>query len=681
MDKELVSRVIKEINSNDDFVIRNYYQSCFRVCEQLEKYFEKYNVVNPIDKIFLAQYWGRFDISKYEFNNVEMDDYQKSTLKKITNVNEIWYETLNPKILSKKYAFLEEKIEFISTDIRTQELLLSLNDDELNLFKKLYLKLESETSNVIPYMCRILESVGETITASTMSIVSYNRGEMFKKKTSQFKTLSSDLVDCDLSSDILDKIIYVFTNNNIDFDISTLDELQNMDNKLLQYVSDSIKKYQEPNCEKNIDDLKSLILLRCYGIEFDYAKSILNRYDLSGIKIENGCQSYLSIYESIVHIVNEKNIDKLLEIYNVIDKNSDFKLNYMETALLEDGLRNIFLRQLNEETFRCNQKFRVDDGVKIYDAGDEFKIVLTSVGAYQLEFKENINYYEYWNNKSIQSHGNCCSLVANNNLSTASIKNVCFGFTDFPEGSLLLSGPYDLNSTPTSKKINIQDYFSKLMSIDNLINNTRSDYNELVFERRNLSKNKIEFKKNPDYIVFFEEFENVDYNEIDEETKLLIEKQKNIYENSKQAAKDFNIPLVVINREKCAKNELTKINEMVSEYADTKSPALINKIITEIENNRVGLRNPHHYLRDMYFSAEIIEKIVKKIISVTNNIENEELKNINLDTLKNVINLEIIKYKNVEDKQNFGQKSGLTDLNLDELIGQNNITNYGGINL
>lgn len=91
MDKELVSRVIKEINSNDDFVIRNYYQSCFRVCEQLEKYFEKYNVVNPIDKIFLAQYWGRFDISKYEFNNVEMDDYQKSTLKKITNVNEIWY--------------------------------------------------------------------------------------------------------------------------------------------------------------------------------------------------------------------------------------------------------------------------------------------------------------------------------------------------------------------------------------------------------------------------------------------------------------------------------------------------------------------------------------------------------------------------------------------------------------
>ena len=83
----------------------------------------------------------------------------------------------------------------------------------------------------------------------------------------------------------------------------------------------------------------------------------------------------------------------------------------------------------------------------------------------------------------------------------------------------------------------------------------------------------------------------------------------------------------------------------------------------------------------MYFSAEIIEKIVKKIISVTNNIENEELKNINLDTLKNVINLEIIKYKNVEDKQNFGQKSGLTDLNLDELIGQNNITNYGGINL
>ena len=50
-----------------------------------------------------------------------------------------------------------------------------------------------------------------------MPIVSYNRGGMFKKKTSQFKTLSRDLVSCDLSFDILDKIIYVFTNNNIDF--------------------------------------------------------------------------------------------------------------------------------------------------------------------------------------------------------------------------------------------------------------------------------------------------------------------------------------------------------------------------------------------------------------------------------------------------------------------------------
>ena len=43
---------------------------------------------------------------------------------------------------------------------------------------------------------------------------------------------------------------------------------------------------------------------------------------------------------------------------------------------------------------------------------------MTSVGAYQdgLEIED---YSKYWNSPHIRSHGNCCSLIANNNLSTA----------------------------------------------------------------------------------------------------------------------------------------------------------------------------------------------------------------------------------------------------------------------
>ncbi len=161
-------------------------------------------------------------------------------------------------------------------------------------------------------MCRILESVGETITASVMPIVSYNRGGMFKKKTSQFKTLSRDLVSCDLSFDILDKIIYVFTNNNIDFDISTLNELPNMGNKLLQYVSDSIKKYQESNCEKNIN-LKSTLLNTINVIlEKNYDKIDSNEFNIITKELVQN------------NTLDELTFKYILEFYNYIESDKFF---------------------------------------------------------------------------------------------------------------------------------------------------------------------------------------------------------------------------------------------------------------------------------------------------------------------------------------------------------------------
>lgn len=159
-------------------------------------------------------------------------------------------------------------------------------------------------------------------------------------------------------------------------------------------------------------------------------------------------------------------------------------------------MRDIFLRHLTSSTFKCDgNNYEIQDGVKIFDAGTDFKVILTSVGSYKPEMETQLNYSQYWNSNSIRSHGNCCSLIANNNLSTATIRNICLGFSNFEDGMLLLSGSNDLNSTPTSRQINSQDHFGKFMSANSLIDNTRSDYNELVFERRDLSSTREHYKK------------------------------------------------------------------------------------------------------------------------------------------------------------------------------------------
>ena len=235
---------------------------------------------------------------------------------------------------------------------------------------------------------------------------------------------------------------------------------------------------------------------------------------------------------------------------------------------------------------------------------------------------------------------------------------------------LLLSESNDLNSTPTSRQINSQDHFGEFMSANSLIDNTRSDYNELVFERRDLSSTRGHYKKNPDYVVMFEELIDNDVNnqELDEETKQLLSEQERIKGISLKAAQDFDIPIVKINREKCAVSELFKINKMVEEFYQTHNPALLTRIVVDFENNRMGLRYPHNYLREKYFSKAIINKLLAEIINDINSIEDVQLKTMNIETLKNSILNE--KHK-IEQSENFikhSQELGIDCDSLTEMI-------------
>ena len=138
MDKELIKKIYDEIWFKNDFICEMYYQVMCNKCNNLEYYFEKYNVTDLKTRIFLAQSWGRDDIARIEFSKLELDNYQKQLFNDIYSVNQSCYETLNPELLNSKYEFLNSSLEFISNDIITQELLLSLNDEELFLFKKIY---------------------------------------------------------------------------------------------------------------------------------------------------------------------------------------------------------------------------------------------------------------------------------------------------------------------------------------------------------------------------------------------------------------------------------------------------------------------------------------------------------------------------------------------------------------
>lgn len=671
IDYDLIKKINDEIYDNDDFYNEEYYQVLCKKAKNLQQYISKYNITDPLTKVILGQEWMDYDLVKEELQKISLSESQFKRFEKIKSNNDAWDETMNPLMLDDKYSFLDKYMDFITTDIRTQQLILSLDDNSLNIFSKMYEKIDRETSNAIPYISRILGVIGTSVTASSMTFQNYNGG-MFRKKNQSFSNLSLAFQNEQLTEHDLDLLIFIFSNNNFDFNVNSISDLRGFENELLDFVNESMNNFKNQSgySPDDINNIKSTILMRSFGIQLDYAKSILEKFNLNGIEFDKD-NNYISMYRSIYNVVNETDVNKLFTIYDNISNNCEFNLDYMTISLFENGMRDIFLRHLTSSTFKCDgNNYEIQDGVKIFDAGTDFKVILTSVGAYKPEMETQLNYSQYWNSNSIRSHGNCCSLIANNNLSTATIRNICLGFSNFEDGMLLLSGSNDLNSTPTSRQINSQDHFGKFMSANSLIDNTRSDYNELVFERRDLSSTRGHYKKNPDYVVMFEELIDNDVNnqELDEETKQLLSEQERIKGISLKAAQDFDIPIVKINREKCAVSELFKINKMVEEFYQTHNPALLTRIVVDFENNRMGLRYPHNYLREKYFSKAIINKLLAEIINDINAIEDIQLKTMNMETLKNSILNE--KHK-IEQSENFikhSQELGIDCDSLTEMI-------------
>ena len=115
------------------------------------------------------------------------------------------------------------------------------------------------------------------------------------------------------------------------------------------------------------------------------------------------------------------------------------------------------------------------------------------------------------------------------------------------ENNLSLLGANDLGTGGIYKDLNVTNpYHQKKLIADvefrtpgSLINNTRFTNNEVYRSRRRVINGKLE-RINPDYIVYLKTKE--DFN------------SDQIWLESLKAAKDFNIPIVVVDCQKCLLN-------------------------------------------------------------------------------------------------------------------------------
>lgn len=682
MNQDLLNQLKKEMIFSDEEINEEYYGVVITIYKDIDKYLSR--VPDVYDKIHIAQYANNYEKVNELISSLELNDEIKTKYSSLLQNNADLNETIDIRVLLSKYNFLDDMLDMIVTNKDVQEQLISLSDKKLELFKMLYQRVKENVDYRVPYVTALLNRMG-TITPFTSWQNNFYRYE--KLEDSIIESLSNGN---NLSVEEIDNLLYLYT-TNLTWNVSSLEELSNFTNEdgIFQTSINKIIKNEQDKEQKDTNRIKNALLLKTFGIDLKSAEALCQRYNIKGVSINQENIDLFEMYKAMLDIILENDANVLIEAYNQFSKEMHTSPNFMRTVTFENAMRKTFAQNLTASAYKCNDTYIINEGVKIFDAGTDFKMIVTAIGAYQNDFSNKENYKDYWNSPTIRSHGNCCSLIGNNNLSMANPKNVIFGFSTMDDNMLLLSSSKDINSTPSSRKFNIAEeeglgtnytidgkkYNSigrvgmgiEFTNPNTILDNTRGDYNELVYERRDLSSNPLFYKKNPDYIVYIEEYEDIDiyfekYKDNPEMLAYLNEQkglQKFQLEQSLQAAKNFDIPIVKINREKCAKQAIIEIEQTILDFESTLNPTDIEKVICQFENNRVGNHDKHLIIRDTYFSNEQMSNYLNRLEQCISNVKDENLRNILLSEYNRVITNEQKKIQECKRYRNNGQTSGI----------------------
>lgn len=552
--------------------LRYYYGDDLRDEGILSKALDK--VSDVLDKITLLEWTGHFDEAWKLIKELDFDEDKFWTLKKFNFELE---KTIDIRVLNKKYSFLDKVLNVITADIDFQQKLISLDDRELNLFKKL------------------MNDVPDKYFLSFAECFLDNMGESpFKDSMVRYDLLNQSLPD-NLSDAEREALIFLY-NSRVSFDVQSYEELG-----FLNLPEFWMEKLNQAN---DLDEIKEVLLSRC-GFDLKSACLLIKTYDIKDVNVS---PSVLETYNYILKMIESESVSELKELGF---EEKSFKNYY----LFERRLKEAFLENINQSL-----EFN----------GDSFKLLVTVLGAYGKD-REIDDYKDLWTRAKI-SPLMSCSLVSDDNLALAPVKTVILGFKEMNR-NLLNMKEQDLNSGVSENDLNQASKIpGNFQSSSSLIDETRSDYNELVFERYDDFKVVM-----PDYVLWFRD-------------------NKKGYEMALKAASDFDIPLIEIDPYKLGEKWSLEISQMVERLNDSNFESLALEIITKFLNNRNGL-SLHREVLDEFFSDERFEEIVRDLYEVCP------------DYLMEILNKEISKMKKCLINQN----------NLDDAGLLNKVMNYQGL--
>ncbi len=478
--------------------------------------------------------------------------------------------TINYKILNEKFKGLEKYLPIITCHPSIQESIINLNDKQYQVFQTCLDYYSDITPDWTPVAAGMLKNLSQyTKLINTLDEKSFTTPEkiaLLTKVVSEPNYFSIENIE-----DYLEK------RNQVCSEI-----LENPNSESLQ-VNEYLKNLSE------IDKVKFAMLEQNYGISLYQAQELVKKfaYDIHTLTNTPKSEKYNRLIQNLKFICNCQDT-KELAIYKNNPSNVVLNAN-----LIERELKDEYDREYREKLYRPNdrdllsqeemQKYllgETEDGISFYLAGKSnngnFFMESHAPGAvYGDDLIAKQQYQTAWNKPKMQSQAFCTHLTSNQML-LSNIKNVEYGFYNYENGSLRAAGYEDISSDYTHFT-GFTDNDEKISSMQQRIDHTRN--NDESDRARILPDGT---KRQPDYVRLLKS------RHLEHLPKDNLAHPKNKLKNAKIVAKQFGIPIVIIDQDKCTKQENDIIRNMLKEFEKTKNPELISTIITRFENNRIG---------------------------------------------------------------------------------------------
>ncbi|HBC85303.1 MAG TPA: hypothetical protein DCZ30_08020, partial [Clostridiales bacterium] len=516
--------------------------------EEIIDYIKEYNLkLNPEQ---LNDIISRFKDKEISPENRDFIDI----VTELSIKNDELTDTINYQIIGKSKE-LEQFLPIITCHEELQEDILALDENKYKAFFLCLNSYASKTQDWTPVAVDILANIKQYSDLidglNWTEIQESNKIELLTKLLAEPNYFNITNIDEYLEK--RDKVCE-----------SILKDPNNKDLDEFPLISEMSKK----------DRIKFAVLEKNFGLSLEQAQVLINKFgdDIETIsELGENANYYRGLIRSLKFICDEKNIDQISEV------SFETENRVINANVVEREIKDIYNRDYVSQLYRpIEEDFeREEDGIKIYKAGKstdgKFIMETHSPGAvYADETLKSGNFKEAWNKPKVKSQAFCTVTSRQDMLIATNTPFLEYGFYDFEQGSLRASGYEDISSEAKTPVI-FADEDEKYCGVDNKINKTRN-INENDRSRIQADGTR----KQPDYIKF-------------RKSRFIPpQKAQEIWENSKKAAKQFGIPIVIVDQDECTRRENEELKNMLQEFSETRNPELISKIIVKFENNRRG---------------------------------------------------------------------------------------------